>query len=86
MEHGISWLQNLREIVIDPVACPNVAREFSGYELERTADGSAFKSGFPDKNNHTIDAVRYACERDMQRKKVVLPPSQKNDHSSYWTH
>ena len=67
VEHGVSWLQDLNEIVIDPVACPNTAREFSGYELERTADGSAFKSGFPDKDNHTIDAVRYACERDMRK-------------------
>lgn len=67
VEHGISWLQDLDEIVIDPVACPNAAREFSGYELERTADGTAFKSGYPDKDNHTIDAARYACERDMKK-------------------
>lgn len=67
VEHGISWLQDLDEIVIDPVACPNAAREFSGYELERTADGTAFKAGYPDKNNHTIDATRYACERDMKK-------------------
>ncbi len=67
VEHGISWLQNLNEIIVDPVSCPNAAREFSGYELERTADGSTWKSGFPDKNNHTIDAVRYACERDMKK-------------------
>ena len=67
VEHGISWLQDLDEIVIDPVACPNAAREFSGYELERTADGTAFKSGYPDKDNHTIDATRYACERDMRK-------------------
>ena len=67
VEHGISWLQDLQEIVIDPVACPNAAREFSGYELERTADGTAWKSGYPDKENHTIDAVRYACERDMKK-------------------
>lgn len=67
VEHGVSWLQDLDEIIIDPVACPNAAREFSGYELERTADGTAFKSGYPDKDNHTIDATRYACERDMRK-------------------
>ena len=67
VEHGVSWLQDLDEIIIDPVACPNAAREFSGYELERTADGTAFKSGYPDKDNHTIDATRYACERDMKK-------------------
>lgn len=62
IEHGISWLQNLTEIVIDPARCPETAREFTGYELERDREGN-FKSGFPDKDNHTIDAVRYACER-----------------------
>lgn len=67
VEHGISWLQDLDEIVIDPVTCPNTVREFTGYELERTVDGTAFKSGYPDKDNHTIDATRYACERDMKK-------------------
>lgn len=67
VEHGVSWMQDLDEIIIDPVACPNAAREFSEYELERTADGTAFKSGYPDKDNHTIDAARYACERDMRK-------------------
>lgn len=66
VEHGISWLQNLNEIVIDPRRCPNVAREFRQYELEKDGTGS-FKSGFPDKDNHSIDAVRYACEKEMKR-------------------
>ncbi len=66
VEHGITRLQNLREIVIDPERCPNAAREFKGYELERDSSGG-FKGGFPDKNNHSIDAVRYACERDLRR-------------------
>ena len=39
IEHGIRFLQGLRKIVIDPVSCPNAAREFSEYELERDADG-----------------------------------------------
>lgn len=69
VEHGISWLQNLNEIVIDYKRCPNVAREFKGYELSRDANGG-FKSGFPDFNNHSIDAVRYACEREMKRSGV----------------
>ena len=53
--HGIKWLQNLVQIVIDPVACPNAAREFAHYEYLRLPDGS-FKIGFPDKDNHTIDS------------------------------
>lgn len=67
VEHGLSWLQNLDEIVIDPVRCPNAKREF--YEYEYIPDGNGgFRDGFPDKNNHTIDAVRYALEDDIGRK------------------
>jgi len=66
VEHGITRLQNLTEIVIDPERCPNTAREFKNYELERDSSG-AFKGGFPDRNNHSIDAVRYACERELKR-------------------
>ena len=66
IEHGITWLQNLEEIIIDNTRCPNAAREFSSYELEKDSAGN-WKDGFPDKENHTIDAARYACERDMAK-------------------
>ena len=69
IEHGISWLQNLESIVIDPVRCPNATREFTGYELEVDEFGNT-KAGFPDKNNHTIDAVRYALEQFMRKPSV----------------
>ena len=64
-------LQDLEEIVIDPVRCPETAREFCGYELDRDKDGR-FKAGFPDHDNHHIDAVRYACEEDMRRPSVSV--------------
>lgn len=65
VDYGIKFLQDLEEIVIDSKRCPNAAREFLNYELEKDKDGN-FKAGFPDKNNHTIDAVRYALEDDMR--------------------
>lgn len=71
VEYGIKWLQDLEEITIDPERCPETAREFSGYELERDKEGN-FKAGFPDKNNHHIDAVRYACEEDMRRAAIRI--------------
>ena len=64
LEYGVKWLQDLEEIVIDPARCPETAKEFTGYELDRDGDGN-FKAGFPDHDNHHIDAVRYACEDDM---------------------
>lgn len=69
VEHGITWLQNLEEIVIDGVRCPNAAREFNEYELDRDSRGE-LKADFPDKNNHSIDAIRYALE-DYIGKKIV---------------
>lgn len=63
VERGIRFLASeIEEIVIDPKRCPNAAKEFTMYELERDKLGN-FKSVYPDKNNHTIDATRYALER-----------------------
>lgn len=70
VDYGIHWLQGLDEIVIDDKRCPNTAREFIGYELDRDVRGE-FKAGYPDKDNHAIDAVRYACEDDMRNVRVV---------------
>ena len=35
VENGIKWLQDLEQIIIDPTRCPNAAREFNDYEIER---------------------------------------------------
>lgn len=61
VNYGMKWLEN-RKIYIDPERTPNVWKEFSEYEFERDKDGNLI-SGYPDKNNHTIDATRYALER-----------------------
>jgi PBSX family phage terminase large subunit len=69
VDYGVKWLQDLEKIVIDPVRCPETMKEFNGYELE--SDGNdGFKANFPDKNNHSIDAVRYSREFDMRNTKV----------------
>lgn len=64
VEHGIKWLQDLRAIYIDKERCPNAYREFVGYEYQQDKNGN-FISRFPDKKNHTIDAVRYGLEFEM---------------------
>ena len=58
VEHGVKWLADLNEIVIDPVACPLAAKEFINYALEVNREGQVI-SKYPDKDNHSIDAVRY---------------------------
>lgn len=67
VRYSMKWLQSLSKIVIDPVRCPATAKEFSRYEYERTADNEII-SGYPDADNHSIDAVRYAMERIWKRK------------------
>lgn len=64
ISYGIKKLQGLKKIVIDPQRCPNAAREFSEYSLEVNKD-ETIKSKFPDKDNHTIDAVRYSLEDEF---------------------
>lgn len=61
------WLQSLVKIVIDPVRCPHTAQEFLDYEYEMDKDGN-FLNDYPDKNNHAIDAIRYAHERVWKRR------------------
>ena len=61
IEHGMRWLQDLGEIIIDPITCPNTAREFTTYEYKQDRFGN-FVNDYPDENNHTIDAVRYGME------------------------
>lgn len=69
VEYGMKWLQK-RKIVIDKKRTPNVYREFVGYEYERNREGDII-SGYPDENNHTIDATRYALERVFRRMGVT---------------
>lgn len=71
IDYGIKFLQSLDRIVIDPVSCPNAAREFSGYEIEKDNFGG-YKAFYPDKDNHSIDAVRYALEQDISCKKAKV--------------
>ena len=60
VEYGFKWLQN-RTIVIDPRRTPHTHEEIISYEYERDKDGNVV-SGYPDKNDHAISALRYAYE------------------------
>lgn len=61
IDYGIKFLQKQTEIIIDKTRCPNIAREFRNYEYEQDKNGN-FKSQYPDKDNHSIDSLRYAME------------------------
>lgn len=66
-EYSFKWLQSLREIVIDNVRCSVAAEEFLNYEYERDKDDNVI-SGYPDGDDHCIDAVRYATNRIWKRR------------------
>ncbi len=66
VEYGMKWLQN-KKIVIDMERTPNAGKELKEYEYERDKEGNVI-SGYPDKNNHTIDALRYAFETFYSRR------------------
>ena len=67
VRYGIKWLQGLKHIYIDKRRCPETYKEFINYEYEQDRDGN-FISAYPDENNHSIDAVRYAMEKYANRK------------------
>ena len=67
IRYGIKWLQGLRHIYIDKNRCPETFYEFVNYEYERDRDGN-FISAYPDADNHSIDAVRYAMENYCNRR------------------
>ena len=68
MRESMKWLQGLAAIIIDPVRCPATAAEFSEYEYERDPRTGEVLPGYPDVNNHHIDAVRYAVEGVWRRR------------------
>jgi phage terminase large subunit len=63
--HGIQWLQGL-EIVVD-VSCHHLREELTTYQWKRDKDGNSM--AIPeDKNNHLIDALRYAVETEATQR------------------
>ncbi len=60
VEYGFKWLQS-RTIVADRRRTPETWRELSRYEYERDREGRVM-SGYPDRDDHAISALRYALE------------------------
>ncbi len=71
VDYGMKWLASRAKIVIDRKRCPETAKEFESYEYLRDKDGN-FISGYPDENNHFIDAVRYALNDEIMRSRAAV--------------
>lgn len=71
VDFGLKWLASRAKIVIDRKRCPETAKEFESYEYLKDKDGN-FISGYPDKDNHFIDAVRYALNDEIMMSKSAV--------------
>lgn len=67
VDYSMKWLQSLNKIIVDNVRTPGTAKEFLDYEYERDKNGDVI-TGYPDKNNHSLDAIRYALNDIWKRK------------------
>ena len=65
---GIDWLKQ-QTIIVD-VSCINTQNELSQYHWKKDAGGNSLKIPV-DKNNHLIDALRYAYEGDMSESWLI---------------
>ena len=70
VEFGENWLDDLEAIVIDSKRTPNTAREFENIDYQTDRDGNTI-SKLEDKDNHSIDATRYALENEMKVKNNI---------------
>ena len=67
INYSMKWLQSMKHIYIDPKRCPETYKEFIEYEYERDKEDEVI-SGYPDKDNHSVDAVRYATSNYWRRR------------------
>lgn len=72
--YGIQWLQQYR-IRID-LSCQHTINEFTLYQWKQDKDGNSIRQPM-DKNNHMIDAIRYATETDAAQRIATTAPRSK---------
>lgn len=65
VEYGEEWLDDLDAIYIDPLRTPDIAKEFENIDYQTDKDGNPLPR-LEDKDNHAIDATRYAFGEDMR--------------------
>lgn len=79
---GIQWLQQ-QTIIID-AQCVDTRNEFMTYKWKEDKNGMVMSPPRPvDRNNHIIDATRYAYEQDM--KGAAGLPDDQPTQKSKWT-
>ena len=69
VDHGIKFLQDLEQIIIDPKRCPLASSEFINYALDVDRYGETI-SKYPDKDNHVLDCARYLLSLNIKQYKI----------------
>ena len=82
IKEGIAWLKSY-DIIVHP-RCKHTISELTKYSFVEDKLSGLLTNRLKDKDNHVIDALRYACEavRKTQKKKkakVVVVPT-----VNYW--
>lgn len=65
--HGIQWLRQ-QEIILSP-ACAHLREELTRYQWQRDRDGASLPRPM-DRDNHLIDALRYALGEEMESRRA----------------
>ena len=66
IEDGIAYIRSFDKVIIHP-RCTQTIREFGEYSYKVDERSGDITNKVEDKNNHCIDALRYALERCMKR-------------------
>lgn len=72
VEEGVEWLQSYT-IVVHP-RCQHTIRELGSYSYKVDKQTDAVLPQLADKDNHVMDALRYACESARRTAKVKRRP------------
>lgn len=67
--HGIQWLR-AQELIVDP-RCRHLLHELTVYQWKRDRDGNTLPQPV-DRDNHLIDALRYALEDEMDGRTAAV--------------
>lgn len=70
VEDGVMYLKSFEEIIIHP-RCKNVIEEFRLYSHKTVKRTGEILDDFEDKNNHCIDALRYALDVYITKKEAT---------------
>lgn len=82
IEAGVEWLQSY-DIIVHP-RCVHVIDELTNYAYKVDKDTDAITSELEDKNNHVIDALRYANEAARRKTKQQKPVGQAVPTMNRW--